>query len=32
MKKSIVKDINLFRFPQDAQDLFAVFLGILTLA
>lgn len=30
--KTIKKDINLFRFPQDAQDLFAVLLGILTLA
>ena len=29
--KTIKKDINLFRFPQDAQDLFAVLLGILTL-
>jgi len=28
--KKIKKDINLFRFPQDAQDLFAVLLGILT--
>jgi hypothetical protein len=28
--KTIKKDINLFRFPQDAQDLFAVLLGILT--
>ncbi len=29
--KTIRKDINLFRFPQDAKDLFAVLLGILTL-
>lgn len=27
--KTIKKDINLFRFPQDAKELFAVLLGVL---
>lgn len=28
--KTLIKDINLFRFPQDAQELIAVLLGIFS--
>ena len=27
--KTIVKDLNLFRFPQDTKDILAIFMGIL---
>ena len=28
-EKKLIKDINLFRFPQDTQDILAIILGIL---
>lgn len=28
--KTLVKDINLFRFPQDTKDILAILMGILT--
>ena len=31
-EKKLIKDINLFRFPQDTQDILAIVLGILLKA
>ncbi|MEM9216938.1 MAG: hypothetical protein AAGD25_21635 [Cyanobacteria bacterium P01_F01_bin.150] len=28
-EKKVIKDINLFRFPQDTQDILSIFFGIL---
>jgi hypothetical protein len=28
--KTIVKDMNLFRFPQDTKDILSIFFGILS--